>query len=158
MEEFRDLLGYEGLYQVSNLGRVKSLKYGKERILTPGTNNSGYYLVVLYKNKKAKTYKIHQLVAICFLNHNPNGLTMVVDHINFNRKDNNLSNLRIISMRENGNQKQFKSTSCYVGVSWDSSRGKWHSHITIEGKIKFLGRFTDELEAHNAYQTALKTI
>ena len=50
MEEFRDIKGYEGVYQVSNLGNVKSLKYGKERILKTTMDGVGYLKVMLYKD------------------------------------------------------------------------------------------------------------
>ena len=50
-EEFRDIPGYEGLYQVSNLGRVKSLKFSEEKILNNNINSGGYYRVGLYKDK-----------------------------------------------------------------------------------------------------------
>ena len=68
-EVFKDITGFEGLYQVSNLGRVKSLNYGrtgKEKILSPG-NNWGYQMVSLYKNGIRKQFKIHRLVAETFI-------------------------------------------------------------------------------------------
>lgn len=61
---------YEGLYQVSNLGRVKSLNYrntGKEGVLNPGKDTDGYFQVVLSKNRETKTCKVHRLVAETFL-------------------------------------------------------------------------------------------
>ena len=146
------------MYQVSNLGRIKSLKYGKERIMSGGIDKAGYNTVALYKNNIGKTYKVHQLVAIHFLNHIPNGMNIVIDHIDLNKLNNNVHNLRIVSQRENSNKKHIKSSSSFVGVSWDKFTGKWKSKIVINGKTKHLGRFTDELEAFNAYQTALKTI
>ena len=74
-EEFRNIKGYEGLYQISNLGKVKSLKRKlsdgrklKEKILKPQTNNCGYLRVNLYKYRKMKSFLIHQLMAMAFLN------------------------------------------------------------------------------------------
>jgi len=51
VEIFKDIPGYEGVYQVSNLGRVKSLKYNKEKLLKPPVNNKGYYTVFVVKEK-----------------------------------------------------------------------------------------------------------
>lgn len=101
MEIWKDIKGYEGLYQVSNLGNVKSLKYGREKILKGYKNYKGYLTVKLLKNKKSKIYLIHRLVAICFL---PNNFGNVeIDHINTDRTDNRLENLRWVTHKENCN-------------------------------------------------------
>ena len=71
-EIWKDIEGYEGLYKVSNMGNVKSLKYGKERILKAGKNRGGYLYVFLYKDGKAKNYTVHKLVGNAFLS-NPQG-------------------------------------------------------------------------------------
>lgn len=157
-EIWKDVKGYEGIYQVSNLGRVKSLKFGKERILKGGIDGVGYLTVSLSKNGKVKTHKVHVLVAIAFLGHTPCGYKLVVDHKNFIRHDCRLENLEIITQRENANLKHIKSTSEYVGVSWDKGTKKWRADIHVNGKHKYLGLFTDELEASNAYQNALNNL
>lgn len=87
-EEWRDIAGYEGKYQVSNLGRVKSLNYNntcKERCLEPNKNSLGYLQVILCKNGKRDSHSIHRLVAEAFIP-NPNNLPQV------NHKDENPSN------------------------------------------------------------------
>lgn len=159
-EIFKNIPGYKGLYQVSNHGRVKSLaRKGciKDRILKPGTNKGGYSVVVLCNGFK-KTHQVHKIVAITFLNHKPCGHKLVVDHKDFDRTNNHLSNLRLITPRENTNQKHLKSSSTYTGVCWDKARKKWLSAIKIEGKNKHLGYFIDELDASNAYQKELMKI
>jgi hypothetical protein len=167
MEEiWKDIKGYEGLYQVSNLGRVKSLSRlrfnnggeftSKEKILKPGKSKK-YLLVVLYKNGKRKTFQVHQLVAMGFLGHKPCGMKMVVNHIDNNQANNRVCNLEIVSQRENSHTHHI-GTSKYKGVCWDSARSKWASKIMINGKIKFLGRFNTEIEASIAYQNKLKEI
>jgi hypothetical protein len=156
-EIFKDIPDYEGIYLVSNLGNVKSLKFGKERILSKGLDGHGYYNVTLFKDGNPKTFTIHQLVAMVFLNHKPNGNTIVVDHIDNNKLNNRLDNLQIISQRKN-TSKDKKGTSKYTGVYWYKNRCKWRAEIKILGKIKYLGCFETELDAHLSYQNALKQI
>lgn len=161
IEEFRDIKGYEGLYQVSSLGRVKSLKRKnrlKEKFLSSPKDNNGYLMVNLYKNNTKKSRKVHKLVAIAFLNHTPCKHILVIDHINNIKSDNRVVNLQVITQRENANKKHIKSSSKYVGVSWHKTRLSWQSSILINGKQKHLGNFTYEYQAHLAYQKALKKL
>ena len=167
-EIWKDVLGYEGLYKVSNLGSIKSLSrivnngYNsrciKERILKLRFTKKEYCNCVLYKNGIRKQRLIHQLVAESFLNHKPCGMKLVINHIDINPKNNNVDNLEIVTSRENGNQKHLKSTSKYIGVHWDKIRNKWKSEIWINGKNKYLGRFINEIDASKAYQIALNNI
>tara|TARA_R110002073_G_C9087289_1_gene547416 strand:- start:6 stop:515 length:510 start_codon:yes stop_codon:yes gene_type:complete len=168
MEIFKDVPNYEGLYQVSDLGNVKSLarkvkcstglRNIQERILKPRINKGGYLELHLSKEGKTKNRTVHQLVAEAFLNHTPCGLKLIVNHINFIRHDNRAENLEIDTARNNTDKKHLKSSSEYVGVSWQKSSSKWRSYITINGKSKHLGYFTDELEAAYAYQTELNKL
>jgi hypothetical protein len=157
MEEWRFVVGYND-YQVSNLGRVKSLKLGKERILKKYVNCHGYCEVALCGNGNQKLRKVHQLVAESFLNYEKCNSKLVVNHINFIKDDNNVENLEVVSIRENSNKKHIKSSSKYVGVSWYARDKKWRSRIVINGKQKLIGMFEDELDAHNAYQNELKNL
>lgn len=170
-EIWKDIPGYEGLYQVSNLGNVKSLPrkicnyqgfhISKERILKPGKNSKGYLSVVLSDNKNniIKSKKVHQLVAMAFLNHKPDGsLKKVIDHINNNKSDNKLHNLQIITNRENCSKDVKNKTSKYTGVSWEKRRKKWVVRIKINKKYLHLGYFDNEIEAHICYQNKLKDI
>ena len=90
-EIWKDIKDYEGHYQVSNLSRVKSIKFGKERILKPVTDRHGYLIVGLWQNNKHKTYKVHRLVAEAFLP-NPDNLPQV-NHKDENKLNNNVDNL-----------------------------------------------------------------
>lgn len=88
IEEWRMIPGYDGLYMVSNLGRVKSLNYnktGEEKIMTPSVYTGGYLRVKLAKNKKRKLYLVHRLVAMAFIP-NPDNLPYI------NHKDENPAN------------------------------------------------------------------
>lgn len=90
--------GYEELYQVSNLGNVRSLfRYKKQ--LKPCKNNIGYLYVNLYKNKKIKRLSIHRLVAKAFID-NPENLPQV-NHIDGDKFNNNISNLEWVTASQN---------------------------------------------------------
>lgn len=103
-EEWRDILGYEGKYMVSNMGRVKSLDYnrtGKEKILSPGINTKGYLIVGLFKNGKQNMRLVHRLVAEAFIP-NPYNLPQV-NHKDENIKNNIVSNLEWCDPKYNTN-------------------------------------------------------
>ena len=101
MEEWKDIKGYEGIYQISNKGRVKSLKFNKENILIPVKQNRGYLFVNLCKNGKVKKYLIHRLVAEAFLP-NPDNSPQV-NHKDENKLNNNVENLEWCSNEYNIN-------------------------------------------------------
>lgn len=111
-EEWRDIPNYEGFYRVSNLGRVKSLERFrkgendslasvKERILKPSINHKGYYQVILCKQSIKKKYYVHRLVWSAFNGQIPKN--MQVNHINEIKSDNRLSNLNLMTAKENCN-------------------------------------------------------
>lgn len=160
-EIWKPVFMYESRYNISNFGRLKSLNYnhtGKECLMRLSIDKGGYYIVALSdssKKMKLKTFKIHQLVAIAFLGHVPCGSKLVVNHINFNKLDNRVENLEVVTTRENTNKKHIQSSSKYVGVS----KGKldnWVSYISLNKKRVHLGSFKSELDAHLAYEKALK--
>lgn len=165
MENWKNIVGYEGLYQVSDQGRVKSLdrvvvrsdgkvmNY-KSRIMKPAIDKKGYKRVALSKENKLSTYKVHRLVAQHFLGNSE----LIVDHIDHDRSNNNLSNLRYVNARENSSHRKDKGSSEYIGVSWDKFTNSWKSSIQVQGKLKHLGRFDTELEASQAYQKELATL
>lgn len=93
--------GYEGIYEVSDQGRVRSLKFGKERILKPGRNPKGYILVHLYKNREKKWYLVHRLVALAFIP-NPDNLPQV-NHKDENPSNNKVENLEWCDCKYNNN-------------------------------------------------------
>jgi len=165
-EEWRDIPDYEGYYQVSSFGRVKSLdrvinaKNGitfnikgeaKKLYLRP----DGYTSCSISKEGKNKRYNTHKLVAMAFLGHIPNKSNLIVNHKNFIKYDNRVGNLELITQRENTNLKHLKSSSIYTGVSWHKNHKKWESIICINGKNKYLGSFDSEKEANKYYENAL---
>lgn len=168
IEIWKGVKGYEGIYEVSDFGNVRSLQrlikhresntLVKEKIMKPFLSKSGYFIIRLNKNKIGKTYSIHQLVAIAFLNHKPCGYLLVVDHIDNNRLNNNLSNIQIVTNRENTSKRLTNHSSKYVGVAYDKNNNKWLSSIRINGKSKHLGRFKTEEEASERYLIELTKI
>ena len=126
-EEWRDIVGYEGLYKVSNKGRVKRLQ-GKgckqERILKPGKNRGGYLRVKFWKDGKGINYKVHRLVAQAFIP-NPQDLPEI-NHKDENKENNCVENLEWITHKENinhgtRNERMVKTKSKpVIGISLDS--------------------------------------
>jgi hypothetical protein len=150
-EEWKPIKGYEGIYEISSFGRVKSLRSNK--IIKP--SNSGTYLKIeLNLNGISKKIYVHKLVAISFLNHKPNKFEKVIDHINGNQLDNNFFNLQIITHRENIS-KSFKK---YLPIGVRMIKNKFSSSIYIKGKNISLGSFDTKEEAFLYYQKALKSI
>ena len=183
MEEiWKDIEGYEGLYQVSNLGRVKSLKYrqsNNENILKPQVDGGGYLMVHLWKDKKPKAMKVHRLVAQAFIP-NPDSLPEVnhksevktentVDEIEWcNHKYNcnyGSRNIRSGEKRKNNGGFvviQFTNKGDYVN-EYNSAReasretGVLHSGICrcCQGKIQSAGGFIWKYKTPNNTTTAV---
>jgi hypothetical protein len=140
-------------YSVSNMGYVRNDVTG--RILKHAFNKKiGYYYIALCQNSKCKWYYIHRIIGQAFLE-NPRDLP-TVDHIDRDRGNNNLSNLRWASQSEqNTNQSKQKNTSSkYIGVSWTKANAKWCAKLSIEGKQKHVGYFDNEEDAARAYDAA----
>lgn len=161
-EIWKDIPNYKGLYQVSNLGYVKSLhryvrcKGNSERLVNEkilvGFVTNGYKRVLLCKENKKKFFFVHSIVAKTFIGGETNRFR-VVDHINNIRTDNRLENLQIISQRENVCKDKFRRTtlSKYAGVSYKKKTDLYVSNIHVNGKNHYLGCFKKELDASDLY-------
>lgn len=97
MEIWKDIKSYEGLYRVSNKGRISNFK----RILTPTDNGKGYLIIGLCKDGKRNNFYIHRLVAEAFIDNPEN--KPVVNHKDYNRANNNVNNLEWITQKDNIN-------------------------------------------------------
>ena len=121
-EEWRDIIGYEGLYQVSNLGRVKSFWRGRERIKKPVKAFNGYLHIELFKKGgKRKGFTVHRLVASAFI---PNPLNKrEVNHVNGVKTDNRVENLEWATSSEN--KRHAVATGLHINPKGeDSGRAK----------------------------------
>jgi hypothetical protein len=172
LEIWNDIPNYEGLYQVSNLGRVKSLDKSwyqfnpqrggnvlmkrKSKIIKPQPNGNGYLQAYLVKDKTKKKFYIHRLVKMTF-----DKLSFLdIDHINGLRSDNRLENLRYCTRHENMTfdnvKRKNKRISSFIGVNF--SGGKWRSVFNLNKKRYWLGEFDNEIDAHLAYKNKIKEI
>ena len=96
-EIWKDIPEYDGLYRVSNLGRVKSLKFGRDKMLKPQESKCGYMHVILYKGGGVKYFLVHRIVMIVFVGESD----LQVNHINGIKADNKLENLEYCTRSEN---------------------------------------------------------
>jgi hypothetical protein len=169
-EIWKDIPNYEGLYQVSNFGNVKSLeryvkgkvenRLQKENILSKrlvGNLGNQYYAVTLCNNKDRKQIKVSVLVAMAFLNHTPNKYDgLLIDHIDGNKLNNHLSNLQLVTNRKNSSKDRKNKTSKFTGVSWHKQSNKWLAQVRRNNKVEYLGVFEKEEEAAIAYLNSLQ--
>lgn len=105
IEEWKPIKGWEGYYDVSNLGRVRSYRnnqfFSKEPRIVKQTNSFGYLYVKLKLKENSKRIRVHRLVAEAFIP-NPNNYP-VIDHLDCNTQNNNVNNLRWCTQKDNCN-------------------------------------------------------
>lgn len=162
MEIWKDIIGYEGLYQISNLGRVKSLERSyfigrwkiktskvtvKEKILCKSTYKEGYNYVVLSKGPAVKKFKIHRLIAIHFIP-NPNNYP-IINHINAVRDDNRIENIEWCTHSHNlkhkfklGNQSNAGGNNAMAKSVLNSKTGEIFGSIVEAAKANNIAKHT----------------
>lgn len=101
-EHWKDIDGYDGMYQVSDFGRVRSQHSGEWKVLKGGKQSNGYLSVGLCKDRKCKSVTVHRLVANAFIQNRDESKTQI-NHINFVKTDNRVSNLEWCTAQYNMN-------------------------------------------------------
>lgn len=164
MEEiWKSIPGYEGYYEASNMGRIKScyrmviLSTGrkitvKESILRPTIGPEGYASVGLTIKNFRKSFKVHRLIMLAF--EGPSNL--LVDHINGDKTDNRLENLEYVTVRENVSRAAKIKRDLPTGVI--KIKNKYISKITVNGVYYHLGIYNTSEEAASIYQKALSDL
>ena len=132
-EQWKDICGYEGLYQVSTSGKIKGLKrhYATEKIRKPIKGNHGYLQVMLSKDGERKTFLVHRLVAEAFIQ-NPNGFAFV-NHKDQNRHNNEAENLEWCNAQYNTDYSVSKCVSQYDKLG--NLVRVWKSTKEVERKL-----------------------
>lgn len=146
MEVWKDIKGYEGLYQISNYGNVKSLNYAKSKnykMLTKIVDRNGYEKVCLSKNNKGKNYLVHRLVAIHFIKNTNN--YKEVNHKDENKLNNNVNNLEWCDRKYNvlygtAKLREAKTKHKYYIEQYDIENNfikRWYSLKEIENNTNY---------------------
>ena len=147
MEIWKDIKKFEGIYQVSNLGNIKSLnnnKTKKEKILKLNKDKKGYLYVDLYKNNKSKRFVVHRLVAEAFIPNPEN--KPCIDHINTIRDDNRVENLRWVTYKENCNNPLTRKHNSEVRSG--KNHHMYGKHHTDETKNKMSKSIKEHFEKY----------
>ena len=150
MEEiWKDVVGHEGRYKVSNMGNVYSSR--KRGMLKPYPDKDGYLRVGI----GSKTRRVHQLVYEAFYGPLQPNDNLVVDHINSNRQDNRAVNLRLLDNVENAQRGRIKQSGLPSGV-FKTSNGGYMTQIYVNrGNVAYLGCFPTIDEAAKVYADAV---
>ena len=158
--------GIETNIEVTRCGNIRRLKkewFGFKNAKLGEINfeklalNNGYKFIGIHiKGGKKTSLFLHQILAITFLGHKPNGINLVIDHIDSDKLNNHIDNLRIITNRDNTSKERTIKKGLPVGVHWIKFRKKYESKIRIKGKSIFLGYFNTMQEASDAYKNKLK--
>ena len=145
VETYKKIEGFEN-YSISDLGNVRKDKTGR---ILKGVDTNGYLRVCLYKHNKQHYTSIHRLIAEAFLL-NPDN-KKCVDHVDNNKHNNNLINLRYATLAQNQHNRLINTnnTSGTKGVYWCKRNNTWKAQININGKRINLGSFVNKEDAVN---------
>ena len=124
-EIWKDVIGYEGLYEVSSFGNFRKLcDNGSFKMLKPTSNNWGYYTIGLWKNKKVRQFRISRLVAEAFISNPEN--KPYVDHIDTDKSNNRVDNLRWVTPSENSNNNLSK---LHMLEGWNNEKRRLNQRL-----------------------------
>lgn len=155
MEEWRIISDFPD-YQISSYGRVKSLKWNKERILKDRINGCGYKHVVLLKDGIETTLRVHQLVAGAFIPNTQPQDKFLIDHIDRCTTNNNITNLRWVNRSEN-RLNSYQSILPMYGITMYKGK-KFKVQMNVYRNMVYLGCFTTLEEAQNIRDNYLISI
>lgn len=127
-------------------------KQGRKQLNTIGSLCSYGYLRI---HIDGKTYKAHRLAWLYFHGTWPSGM---IDHINGIKNDNRIKNLRDVNRAQNGQNQHKHRSGHLVGTTWHKRNKKWEAQIRINNKLKHLGYYLTQQEAHEVYLTQLKEL
>ena len=144
ISEYKNIIGYNK-YMISKNGRIFSLKGTTAKEIIPTKGSGGYLSVGLRKDGHVSSKLLHRLVYQVFIGEIPND--MVIDHIDRNKFNNKLDNLRLVTLSQN--QINSNRTENASGVS--NVDGKFRARIGINGRKKHIGYFNTKEEARQAY-------
>lgn len=169
-EQFKSIKDYEDIYEISNFGRVKSLKRTfwashhnetkmvcAEKILKGMVDKKGYVNVYLSKKGKSKRFRIHNLVWDHFGDKERDVQILVTDHIDEDKQNNNISNLQLLSNSDNVRKTQLIQKG-YTGICFDKKNktNSWMARYKKNGKQKHLGYFPTKEKAFERFINELK--
>jgi len=164
LEEWRPVKNYEGLYEVSNFGNVRSLnrvvQNGKNkntmkgRIILQHVNPDGYLVAHLCKQSKEIVYKTHTLVWDAFGDRPRNGHKLQVDHVDNNKQNCRIDNLQLLTNRINCSKNKKSKYGTPTGVELLPS-GRFSARIRIKSEQRYLGSFNTSEEASKIYQQTI---
>ena len=157
-EDYRIITLHDNKLKVYRDGRIEKAfgytsasmkkKYKEELFIKIGHNSRSYTKIVLSYKRCEKHYQAHRIIAYAFLGLDIDNPTQIIDHIDRNKTNNNVVNLRIVTKQQNAFNTKSK------GYFWDKSRNKYQSRISVSGKNIYLGRYKTEACAKLAYLTA----
>ena len=145
-KEYVNIPEYEGMYMINVDGNIISCIKPVISELIPRLNSSGYLVVDLSKDKSRKTLYIHRLLYTTFIGSIP--AKMEIDHIDRDRVNNKLDNLRLATRTQNEENKNSK------GYYFDERINRWYAKIIVNGSKINLGHFKNEDDARDAYVSA----
>lgn len=130
-EQWRPIDGYDGIYEVSDFGRVRSLKFGKVKVMKQGKNRKGYLFVNLHRDGKQKTANVHRLVAQAFIENTDSSKTLI-NHRNEIKSDNRLSNLEYCTAQYNNTYNDLHHRRI---TKRDKIKGLYNPYLTIDENL-----------------------
>lgn len=142
-EQWEDVKGYEGIYKVSNRGRVKSLKFGKDKLLKATKANTGYCVVLSVGKGISKRFMLARLMQDAFVGHKMHNYKLELT-IN-----DGIHSLKVVEKKNSNSGGKFGTTK--MGK-------KWNSYACIDGKTLHLGVFKTEALAYSEYKEYLREI